>query len=170
MRSYPAAGPGHSRGGAGGFPADDGSMFESMGSGRSARWSGLLAGQGASGFRSLLKKRARQRSRSPWWLDERLRERLRRGFGGGIPCGRRALFQKASLRRSRRSRPSPLLRLALWKNSSPRYQSGFFNRLLRNLSIRQPRPLAQAGMTPGRWSSGGMEVQTFRERSGNAGR
>jgi hypothetical protein len=76
--------------------------------------------------RSLLKNRARQRIRSPWWLDER----LRRGFSGGIPCGRRALFQKASLRRSRRSRPSPLLRLALWKNASPRYQPGFFNRLL----------------------------------------
>ena len=74
-----------------------------------------------------MKNRARQRSRSPWWLDER----LRRGFGGGIPCGRRALFQRASLRRSRRSRPSPLLRLALWKNASPRYQPGFFNRLLK---------------------------------------
>jgi hypothetical protein len=77
--------------------------------------------------KSLLKNRARQRIRSPWWLDER----LRRGFSGGIPCGRRALFQKASLRRSRRSRPSPLLRLALWKNASPRYQPGFFNRLLK---------------------------------------
>ena len=59
-----------------------------------------------------------------------LDERLRRGFSDGIPCGRRAFFQQASLRRSRRSRPSPLLRLALWKNSSPRYQPGFFNRLL----------------------------------------
>jgi hypothetical protein len=77
--------------------------------------------------KSLLKNRARQRIRTPWWLDER----LRRGFSGGIPCGRRALFQKASLRRSRRSRPSPLLRLALWKNASPRYQPGFFNRLLK---------------------------------------
>ena len=72
-----------------------------------------------------MKNRARQRIRSPRWLDER----LRRGFGGGIPCVRRALFHKASLRRSRRSRHSPLLRLALWKNSSLRYQSGFFNRL-----------------------------------------
>ena len=76
--------------------------------------------------RSLLKNRSRQRIRNSGWLDER----LRRGLGGGIPCGRRALFQKASLRRSRRSRPSPLLRLALWKNSSPRHQVGFFNRLL----------------------------------------
>ena len=42
---------------------------------------------------------------------------------------RRALFHKASLRRSRRSRPSPLLRLASRKNASPRYQSGAFNRL-----------------------------------------
>jgi hypothetical protein len=35
----------------------------------------------------------------------------------------------ASLRLSRRSRPSPSLRLVLRKNDSPRSQSGFFNRL-----------------------------------------
>ena len=57
-----------------------------------------LAGRGASMLevRSLLKNRARQRIPNRRWLDER----LRRGFSDGIPCGRRALFQKASLRRS----------------------------------------------------------------------
>jgi hypothetical protein len=46
------------------------------------------------------------------------------------PLRAAAFIQKASLRRRRRSRPSPLLRLALWKNASPRYQFGFINRLL----------------------------------------
>jgi hypothetical protein len=76
--------------------------------------------------RSLLKNRARHRiqrmgrvgrAAAPWCCE-------------GIRFRRRALFHRASLRRSRRSRPSPLLRLALWRNSSPRYQSGFFSRLL----------------------------------------
>ena len=52
---------------------------------------------------SLLKNRARQRIR----ILQRLEERLRRVPGGWIPCGRRALFQKALLRRSRRSRDGP---------------------------------------------------------------
>jgi hypothetical protein len=47
----------------------------------------------------------------------------------GSPAGGGAFFQMASLRRCRRSRPSPWLRLALWKNSAPRYQPGFFKRL-----------------------------------------
>jgi hypothetical protein len=73
---------------------------------------------------SLLPKRARHRdpdrsvvgkAAAPW-------------RGEGIPGGRRALFHRGSLRRSRRSRPSPWLRFVLWTKSSPRCRPRYFNR------------------------------------------
>ena len=42
------------------------------------------------------------------------------------------LFQKDSLRRRRGTRPSPWLRLDLWKKSPLRYRPGFFNWLPRS--------------------------------------
>jgi len=77
-----------------------------------------------------LREPVEERSRLRIRILQKLEERLLRVPWGWIPCGRRALFQKALLRRSRRSRPSPLLRLALWTNSSPRYQPRFSNKLL----------------------------------------
>ncbi len=55
------------------------------------------------------------------WMEER----LRRGPVDGSPGGGRVLFHEALLRRSRRSRPSPLVRLSVWENSPPRYRLGF---------------------------------------------
>jgi hypothetical protein len=58
--------------------------------------------------------------------------------GEGIPCGRRAFFVMASLLRCRRYRPSPLLRLALRRNSSPGCRTGFCNSRLTRPEMHGP--------------------------------